>query len=417
MPSVAVEDSTAGQCVLAQCVLAHAICVGGTRSVSVSVRSVCDCRYISRAELLALGEAAQLPPMDLGPQPRGAVSGSQGGQRGHDREALDSDTRQASVEVRAPPPPPQQQQGEARTAHLSPGAVDIGRELLNRQQQQQQQQQQQPLLLQRGLAVWEQALSPHQPLGRLVRSRPVAAIVEGGGCRLLVVHAGAFPWMAEKAVDLVRRAAAMATGVSAAESAVGAGAGVREGDGEGRRQEGSSRRGEGGPDGEEVQQHERGEWGLSGEEVVRVWNAAVWELLRECEGWECGDRGHEEQDWQQQREQGPNAGSAGGEPVVGTGNSSSGSTISSSRGLPGEAAARVGPLRGMLRRELRQLGGEAGVGVCLQWNLNGKVVWRIRGSRGQHAPSVDTRGALTMQGHAQRSGVLRSRWYRLDTCF
>ncbi len=88
------------------------------------------------------------------------------------------------------------------------------------------------------------------------------------------------------------------------EASAEAGAGARGGGGEGGQQEGDLGRGQGSRDGDGVQGRERGEWGLSGEEVVRVWNAAVWEQLRECEGWECGDRGHAWQDEQQPQHHG-----------------------------------------------------------------------------------------------------------------
>ncbi len=395
---------------------ACATCVGGCQSLSVSARAKCGCRYISRAELLALGEAGQLPPMDLGPGPREAGLVPQEGHPEHGREALPSTMRQANAEVQ---PPLQKQQGEARTVPLNPDAADTGRELLN---QQQQQQQQQPLL-QRGLAVWEQALSPHQALGRLVRSRPAAAIVEGGGCRVLVVHAGAFPWMVEKAEDLVRRVAGMATGASAAGASAEAGAGVRGGGGEGGQQEGDLGRGQGDHDGDGVQGRERGEWGLSGEEVVRLWNAAVWEQLRECEGWECGDRGHarqgEQQGEQQQHEHGAHVVGAGGGPASRTGNSSSGgknsSTASNSGGSAREAAARVAALRGVLRRELRQLAGEVGASLWLE--LRGKGVWSLRSSRGRRCLLWRTGAWAAVRGRAEYPGMYRRGLLRkLNAC-
>lgn len=48
--------------------------------------------------------------------------------------------------------------------------------------------------------VWASELAPSARLGALIRSRPLAVRVGTGGCSLLLVHAGAFPWMLD-AVD------------------------------------------------------------------------------------------------------------------------------------------------------------------------------------------------------------------------
>eukprot|EP00198_Chlamydomonas_reinhardtii_P005657 XP_001694993.1 set/thr protein phosphatase [Chlamydomonas reinhardtii] len=71
------------------------------------------------------------------------------------------------------------------------------RQLLHQEPHPEQQEQKDKLLAQMraGLELWQAGLAPSQPLGALVRRRPLALLAKGGGCEVLVVHAGAFPWM------------------------------------------------------------------------------------------------------------------------------------------------------------------------------------------------------------------------------
>ncbi|GIL62143.1 hypothetical protein Vafri_16412 [Volvox africanus] len=140
------------------------------------------------------------------------------------------------------------------------------RALLQQQRlsQHQRQRQEQQLFLS-GLEIWRDTLAANTPLGSLIRQRPLAAIVNAGGCRILAVHAGAFPWMLRAVEALLR--GGRDPGEAAGEGGTG-------GTGDG------------------VTGLSRGDpLTLLPEQYVAGWNAAVAQTLQNCEGRRCGRHG------------------------------------------------------------------------------------------------------------------------------
>ncbi|GIL81501.1 hypothetical protein Vretifemale_10541 [Volvox reticuliferus] len=116
-----------------------------------------------------------------------------------------------------------------------------------------------------GLEIWRDTLAASAPLGSLIRQRPLAAIINAGGCRILAVHAGAFPWML-RAVD-----ALLQGGLDPADSA-GEGSTGSSGGGSTRLSQGDSLM-------------------LQPEQYIAAWNAVVAATLQSCEGRRCSRHG------------------------------------------------------------------------------------------------------------------------------
>ncbi|GLC65418.1 hypothetical protein PLESTF_000291200 [Pleodorina starrii] len=139
----------------------------------------------------------------------------------------------------------------------------------DRQGQGQRQRQHQSLLS--GLDIWRDALAAEAPLGRQIRQRALAAIVDAGGCRILAVHAGAFPWML-RAVEKLLEAGSGPGGEAAAAAAAAAASAAAGEEAEA-----------------EVEVEVVGSSGgmLHPEQYVAAWNAAVAAALRSCQGRSC----------------------------------------------------------------------------------------------------------------------------------
>ncbi|GLI60960.1 hypothetical protein VaNZ11_003213 [Volvox africanus] len=147
------------------------------------------------------------------------------------------------------------------------GHLDLrGRRALLQQQRlsPQQRQRQEHQLFLSGLKIWRDTLAANTPMGSFIRQRPLAAIVNAGGCNILAVHAGAFPWML-RAVEILLQG--------------------RRDPGEGAGEGGTG--GTGGTGGG-VSELSRGDpLILQPEQYIAGWNAAVAQALQNCEGRRC----------------------------------------------------------------------------------------------------------------------------------
>ncbi|KAG2437192.1 hypothetical protein HXX76_005856 [Chlamydomonas incerta] len=169
------------------------------------------------------------------------------------------------------------------SASTSTGGIDVKRRhgLLFQESQPGPQEKREQLFaqMQAGMELWRGGLAPEQPLGALIRRRPLALLAKGGGCEVLVVHAGAFPWM----LTAVERAV-MGEEKRGGQQQVGKDEGSGAAATAGRR--------------------------LTPQQYVDAWNAVAAEALVHCDGRWCRHGGEQAASGQEGTGEGQSGGSA-----------------------------------------------------------------------------------------------------------